>query len=602
MVARYLNSVYKPQQIRALQYEHVALPRVLHIASKSKWHAMVKADVEAGKKLLLVFRSRKLQMAWAELAFVKAQKLLVINKDTSDADLKRIFSHLNGALSQVNLVSITTKCLNGADMQCSFFRVYAELSGRVGWSCCARDAWQMIGRGRQVETSEVVCCLPPVSTEANPTFEQEMKRLRENKNARVNLAKDLFKADGVTYEPGNYGPGESSSLQFKVGQLVNIAAEHSAEANSCFATQFQEQALKKGYLVVTIPDDAEDQLDAKDHQQERKDATKVVTERERNAVDDIASRVLALARDHNLQRVDQRGAEIKLKQATASNAERLEGELCYFLLHFETNNFFLHIQLADFVEGFKKRDKLWRAKKLVEWRNSADDEGISDHEHEADWRQFRKSDLDKMIHSVDPEECKLNANLILQGDQLFKSAGFDNGLLDTSSFTKLELGERVNEEKFKKLWQQVRFSANLRAEPRCPGGREEILFLKLKSVINYCGLTFSQRGRSGVYEMTTETWLKHLLPFFERPNATVKATVNATILPPPKVVGRKTKPVPRQQTNKKNNAKPAQRRRSSTSEGSDDACGEESDDAFESKPKVRRQKLANHIESGSSSE
>ncbi len=169
-------------------------------------------------------------------------------------------------------------------------------------------------------------------------------------------------------------------------------------------------------------------------------------------MDDIASRVLALARDHNLQRVDERGAEIKLKQATASNAERSEGELCYFLLYFETKNFFLHIQLADFVEGFKKRDKLWKAKKLVELRNSADNEGISDQEHEADWRQFRKSDLDKMIHSVDPpEECKLNANLILQGDQLFKLAGFDNGLLDASPFTQLELGERVNDEKFKQL-------------------------------------------------------------------------------------------------------------------------------------------------------
>ena len=159
MVPDLMNELWPVNQQLVRRYTHVALERTIALVDANSWYNCVNRDIKAGRKLFLVFRGQKEMRSWIAAQLARGHFThQAVDSETPEEEVQKIFEDVNASVRAVQVFCITSKVTTGADIQVESHRIYANCA--VWKGPVARDVYQMIGRARKVENSEVVVTLP----------------------------------------------------------------------------------------------------------------------------------------------------------------------------------------------------------------------------------------------------------------------------------------------------------------------------------------------------------------------------------------------------------------------------------------------------------
>ena len=166
--------------------------------------------------------------------------MLVIDKDTDDTKMKKIFSDINLAVSSMQLVVHTSKMGCGADIQEKFDVVYLNCTGREGPN--PRELFQMNRRPREVEDLCVYVVLPPLpskpSLNEDNSAKEELRLLRKKGDRRRQYAHESLGLIG----------GNPRDIAWVPDDYALMIAQQSD--NEHFTTAFFRQLKQKGWKIA----------------------------------------------------------------------------------------------------------------------------------------------------------------------------------------------------------------------------------------------------------------------------------------------------------------------------------------------------------------
>ena len=241
MVQIVANEIWSPEQIEVHRYTHVALPRRISITTLAEWTHSLKAALQAQKRVMVAFRSKK--NLHAVLASIKQWfpgiKYLAFSSDSTEQEMEA-FQHIDAHVKHVQLLCFTSKVTVGADIQTRFDQVYLH-AGSVG-GCTAREAFQMLGRARNVADTTIRVVIPQARSDARVvTCDQQLKELMANRVLREKYA-GIVCAKDPTFAGG--------AFRWSPDWVTRVLACYLAEQASDFTLAFYQLARKKHYDFV----------------------------------------------------------------------------------------------------------------------------------------------------------------------------------------------------------------------------------------------------------------------------------------------------------------------------------------------------------------
>jgi hypothetical protein len=324
MVKTVAAEIWTPEQIKVHRYTHVALPRKIAAVPLTEWMQSLKTALQTQKRVMVAFRSKSDLQTVTETVkqWFPQLKYLAFSSDSTETDMEA-FQRINEEAERVQLLCFTSKVTVGADIQTRFDQVYLHAHSIGG--CTAREAFQMIGRARNVTDTTVRVVFPPARPEAQiVTYDSQliMKDLMARRSLRQKYADVVCSREPILV---------GGTFQWSPDWITRVLACYLAEQASDFTEAFRRLAIQKRYQFVP----AEDQPAVGEN------VTKALREGEaRVAAEDSARRLSVL---HILQsgtqvsttlQSDLRALEAKIAQGEATPEERIRHDLLRVWQHF----------------------------------------------------------------------------------------------------------------------------------------------------------------------------------------------------------------------------------------------------------------------------
>lgn len=257
MVHTFVNEISKPEEQCILRYTHIPLQRKLAMVNAETLYALAHNDIVDGHKLFMVFRSKADLHAWLKTELEKGVfPYLVIDGDTTDKDLAKLFENIDATLRDVQVVLITSKVTTGADINVPFYRIYAFCDTFGGPT--PLDVHQMLGRPRKVTSNEVIISLPSARNNTGAWAKDpdaravwEYGQFRVLQTAKRDYAKQVVR-----------GYDNSEELEVKDDDVVDkyirwtepwlmkLYTISCAGQKGCFTTSVVRHAVHKGYTLM----------------------------------------------------------------------------------------------------------------------------------------------------------------------------------------------------------------------------------------------------------------------------------------------------------------------------------------------------------------
>ena len=246
-----------PGQVLFHRYLAVKLRRKFTVLTDDVWHRELEADVRAGKRVAVIFRSKKRMDTLLSADFIDPTQTLFFSGDSTTAE-ERMFRDIDLHLEGKRLLMYTSKVTVGADVLTRFDRIYLDCKGGRGPS--AREVFQMTGRIRDVTDQHIKTLLPPARAEApSPTPFLDQWRIVKQRQLHGDI--------GILLRNASPRVIEQIQCDFKVdhrlwtpGFLLTLVAHMLVEREECFTRRFRELAAIKGLPVLTPAPPAEPDL------------------------------------------------------------------------------------------------------------------------------------------------------------------------------------------------------------------------------------------------------------------------------------------------------------------------------------------------------
>ena len=259
MVPDIINLIWKPAERRIFLYRHVPLKRAIVVVNEPMWLFNVDRDIQAGEKLIIIFRSKIDMDSWHIAQTSKGAFTSISISGESTPEEMQIFQDIDTALRDVQVFCYTSKVTTAADIQLPFHREYVHGGSRSNQGPTAREVYQMAHRARNLVNPEIFVVLPSVltGTETRENLHpKEVARLQTMKTDRQDYAAVISTSELVVDE-------ETGTIQWSPSWLLNLAAYDSMERRDCFVVAFTRMTQAKGYqfldhshLIQEFPTDA----------------------------------------------------------------------------------------------------------------------------------------------------------------------------------------------------------------------------------------------------------------------------------------------------------------------------------------------------------
>ena len=215
------------------------MKRTLHLScSELKFGKKIEADLEAGKRVAILCRTKKKALMYAKL-FESLVDTVVFTGDSPDQQMKN-FELVNNYLKEKQLVIFTSKVTVGSDIQIPWDRMYLDFRGQ---GCLARDALQMIGRFRRLADAPIQVLVDEVGCTFKGHVMDDAYEYLKTRRTVVAKYKHVLSSD-VAFMEGK--------LQWAPDWLSKLFVLSKAEKTQDQRYILYSEAVQKGWDVIAV--------------------------------------------------------------------------------------------------------------------------------------------------------------------------------------------------------------------------------------------------------------------------------------------------------------------------------------------------------------
>jgi hypothetical protein len=207
------------------RYIHNSIPRSVKIVDDLTLIDEAIKALSEGKKVGIVFRSKRMQREFYNLAALIDLEIISQSFDgDSTKDEMLAFLDINGLAEKTDLITWTTKVTVSADITVTFDRLF--ISADCNRASTARDLLQSVGRFRELTNTTIVMSLPPECKSVTSYDSCRKGILEQGGNVKLNLivaeTMELTSKNGI--------------FEWTTNHVVDRVAWMMRETRRCFRT------------------------------------------------------------------------------------------------------------------------------------------------------------------------------------------------------------------------------------------------------------------------------------------------------------------------------------------------------------------------------